>query len=91
MFEIDATQNGDPKKHAIVENTTMQQNMSTKQNLDVDDDLDAPKFAITAAISEDPSKQNLRWSSDLFGNNGYSKTVEVLQEGTCLIPNEISL
>ena len=42
-------------------------------------------------FAEDPSKQNLRWSSDLFGNNGYSKTVNVLQEGTCLTPNEISL
>ena len=42
-------------------------------------------------ISKDPSKQTLQWSSHLFGNNGYSNIVNVLQEGICLIPNEISL
>mgnify|MGYP007117634325 CR=1 FL=1 len=48
-------------------------------------------WMMNLGIFENPSKQTLQWSSDIFGNNGYSKTVEVLQEGTCLIPNEISL
>ena len=45
FFEMDAIQNGDPTKHAIMENITMQnlddssQNMSMKQNLDVDDGM----------------------------------------------------
>ena len=45
LFEIDAIQNGDPTKHEIMENTTMQnsndssQNMTMKKNLDVDDEL----------------------------------------------------